>query len=53
LLAQKALSADQYQQYKSSPVGQIGFSKAVDTALKSDAAAYFEMVSSAGMSFRP
>ena len=51
LLSQKTLTPDQYQQYKSSPMGKFGLSKAIDTAMKSDAAAYFEMVSSAGMSF--
>jgi hypothetical protein len=51
LLAQKSLTPDQYQQFKSSPMGQFGMTKAIQTAIKSDAAAYFEMVSSAGMSF--
>ncbi|MGA2559868.1 MAG: hypothetical protein ABSF17_09330 [Terracidiphilus sp.] len=51
LLAKKALSPDQYSAFKSSPLGNITISKAVEMATKSDAAAYFEMVSSAGMSF--
>ncbi len=51
LLAKKALSPDQYSAFKSSPFGNITISKAVEMATKSDAAAYFEMVSSAGMSF--
>jgi hypothetical protein len=50
-LAKRKLSPDQYESFKNSPFGQITISKAVENATKSDAAAYFEMVSSAGMSF--
>jgi hypothetical protein len=50
-LAKRVLSDDQYSAFKSSPMGNFKFSKAVDMAMKSDAAAYFEMVSSSGMSF--
>jgi len=50
-LAKRVLSPDQYAQLKSSPFGNFTFSKAIETATKSDAAAYFEMVSSSGMSF--
>lgn len=49
-LAKELMTPDQYAAFKSSPVGQIGLSKAIDNALKSDAAAYFEFVASAGMS---
>ena len=50
LLAKKALSPEQYSAFKNSPFGDITISKAVEMATKSDATAYFEMVSSAGMS---
>ena len=49
-VAKRILSADQYQAFKGGPLGSFSMGKAVDTALKSDAAAYFEMVSSSGMS---
>ena len=50
-LAKYKLSPDQYQALKNSPLGEFPISKALENATKSDAAAYFEMVSSAGMSF--
>lgn len=49
-LAKELLSPEQYAAFKGSPVGQIGLSKAIDNALKSDAVGYFQFVSSAGMS---
>jgi hypothetical protein len=49
-LAKELLTPDQYARFKASPVGQIGLSKAIDNALKSDAAAFIEFVASAGMS---
>jgi hypothetical protein len=51
LLAQKVLSADQYQEFRNSPIGHVSVGQPIDMAMKSDAAAYFEMVSSSGMSF--
>jgi hypothetical protein len=50
-LAKKVLTGDQYSQFKNSPIGQFSISQATQMATSSDAAAYFEMVSSAGMSF--
>ncbi len=50
-LAKRTLDSDQYTKLKGSLGGSIGLGKAVSNAMKSDAAAYFEMVSSAGMSF--
>lgn len=50
-LAKHKLSAEQYAAFKNSPLGEFPISKAIESATKSDAAAYFEMVSSAGMSF--
>jgi hypothetical protein len=49
-LAKELMTPEQYAAFKASPAGQIGLSKAIDNALKSDAAAYFEFVASAGMS---
>jgi hypothetical protein len=49
-LAKELLSAEQYAAFKASPVGQIGMSKAIENALKSDAVAYFQFVASSGMS---
>ena len=49
-VAKRILSSDQYQAFKGGPLGNFSMGQAIDTALKSDAAAYFEMVSSAGMS---
>jgi len=49
-VAKRILSPDQYQSFKGGPLGSFSMGKAIDTALKSDAAAYFEMVSSSGMS---
>jgi hypothetical protein len=49
-VAKRVLSSDQYQAFKGGPLGNFSMGQAIDTALKSDAAAYFEMVSSAGMS---
>ncbi|GAA3765513.1 hypothetical protein GCM10022270_26660 [Terriglobus aquaticus] len=51
ILAEKALTPDQYAAFKASPVGSMTVSKAAEMATSSDATAYFEMVSSAGMSF--
>lgn len=49
-LAKKVLTPEQYQQYKNSPAGQFSLGKAAEASLKSDAAAYFEMVTTCGMS---
>ena len=48
--AKRLLSDDQYQKFKNSLNG-FSFTKAVQTALGSDAAAYFEFVASSGMSY--
>jgi hypothetical protein len=45
------LDSDQYEAFKAGPFGSFSLAKAADDALKSDAAAYFEMVSSSGMSY--
>jgi hypothetical protein len=50
LLAKKALTPDQYEKYTNT-VGTDGISKVVKDAIGSNAAAYFEMQSSAGMSY--
>ena len=50
-LAKRLLTPEQYAQYKSSPMGDFTFTKAIEMANKSDAEAFFEMVSSAGVSF--
>ena len=50
-LAKRILTPEQYAQYKSSPMGDFTFSNAIEMANKSDAEAFFEMVSSAGVSF--
>jgi hypothetical protein len=49
-LAKKVLTPDQYQQFKDSPMGQFSLAKAAEASLASDAAAYFEMVTSSAMS---
>ncbi len=51
LLAKEALTPEQYAAFKSSPMGNFTISKAIENATKSDAAVYFEFISSAGMSF--
>jgi hypothetical protein len=50
-VAKRLLGPKDYQAFKDGPYGQLKLSKAADNVLKSDAAAYFEMVSSSGMSF--
>ncbi len=50
VLAQKVLTADQYQQFKNSPMGQFSLAQAAEISLASDATASFEMVTSCGMS---
>ncbi len=50
-VAKGLLGPEDYQAFKDGPYGQLKLSKAADNVLKSDAAAYFEMVSSSGMSF--
>jgi hypothetical protein len=50
-LAKRLLDPDQYEAFKSGPMGRFSLAKAADNALQSDAAAYFEMVSSSGMSY--
>jgi hypothetical protein len=49
-LASKTLSEEQYARYKASPVGSINLAATVNDLLKSEADAYFEMVTSIGMS---
>lgn len=49
-LAGKALSAEQYARYKASPTGSINLAASFNDLLKSEADAYFEMVTSIGMS---
>ena len=49
-LAKQTLTDDQYARLKSSPYGSLKLSKAIENATKSDAAAYFEMVTTVGMS---
>jgi len=49
-LASKTLSEDQYARYKASPVGGINLAATVNDMLKSEADAYFEIVTSIGMS---
>ena len=49
-LASKALSAEQYARYKVSPAGSVSLAATVDDLLKSEADAYFEIVTSIGMS---
>ena len=50
-VAKRLLGPEDYQAFKDGPYGQLKLSKAADNVLKSDAAAYFEMVSSSGMRF--
>jgi hypothetical protein len=50
-LAKRLLDPDQYKAFKNGPMGRFSLAKAADNALQSDAAAYFEMVSSSGMSY--
>ena len=50
VVAKKLLNDEQYTQFQNS-LGNLKLGKAVEMATKSDAAAYFEMVSSSGMSF--
>jgi hypothetical protein len=49
-LAKKVLSDDQYARLKSSPFGSLKISTAIDNAIKSDASAYLEFVTTVGMS---
>jgi hypothetical protein len=49
--AKKLLDADQYEAFKNGPLGRFQLAKAAENALQSDAAAYFEMVTSSGMSY--
>ncbi len=49
-LAKKVLTPEEYDLFKNSPAGQFSFGKAVKASLASDAAAFFEMVTSCGMS---
>ena len=49
-LASKALTPDHYARYKASPVGGINLAATVNDMLKSEADAFFEMVTSIGMS---
>lgn len=48
-LMKRVLSEDTYQRFKSSPL-DFKFSKTLENALKSDAAAYIELVATGGMS---
>lgn len=50
-LAKRLLEPDQYEAFKNGPMGRFKLAKAAENALQSDAAAYFEMVSSSGMSY--
>lgn len=50
-VARKLLDSDQYEAFKSGPMGRFQLAKAAENALQSDAAAYFEMVTSSGMSY--
>ncbi len=49
-LAQRVLTPEQYQRFQSGPTGSFTFAKAADMALKSDAAAYFEFVTTSALS---
>jgi len=50
-VAKKLLDSDQYEAFKNGPMGRFQLAKAAENALQSDAAAYFEMVTSSGMSY--
>jgi len=50
-VAKKLLASDQYEAFKNGPMGRFQLAKAAENALQSDAAAYFEMVTSSGMSY--
>jgi hypothetical protein len=50
-VAKRLLDPDQYEAFKNGPMGRFQLGKAVENALQSDAAAYFEMVTSSGMSY--
>ena len=49
-LASKALSAEQYARFKASPAGGVNMAATLNDMLKSEANAYFEIVTSIGMS---
>jgi hypothetical protein len=48
--AKRLLTPEQYAAWQASPLSSIKLSSAVSNAMKSDAAAYFEVVTSSGMS---
>lgn len=50
LLVTKAFGADGLEKFKSSPLSQVTASKIVDAAMGSEAAAYIELLTTAGMS---
>jgi hypothetical protein len=50
-VAKKLLDSDQYEAFKNGPMGRFQLAKAAENALQSDAAAYFEMVTSSAMSY--
>lgn len=49
-LAKRALTPEQYQRFHAAPMGSFSLGKATEMALKSDAAAYFEFVTTSSMS---
>lgn len=50
IAARALLTGDQYEAFKASALGKLGLSNAIHNAIKSDAEAYIELISSAGMS---
>ncbi|HMI54192.1 MAG TPA: hypothetical protein VK525_21970 [Candidatus Saccharimonadales bacterium] len=50
-LARRLLQPEQYAAFKAGPMGRFSLGQAAEKALQSEAAAYFEMVSSSGMSY--
>lgn len=49
-LARRVLTPAQYQRFHDSPMASFSFAKSADMALKSDAAAYFEVVTTSSLS---
>jgi len=50
-LAKRLLTPEQQKQFSSGPMGKFSFADAADTALGSEATAYFEFITTSGTSF--